>query len=235
MIDSPRGGYAVEMWLSEDYAGGLQEAVERELAAALESASGRGRTALTVEVHEGVARLAGRVSSWAEKVRARRAVMRVPGVAEVDDGAVAVTPDPAEDRSDAELVHMVGSALSWDSRVPRRRVRVSVTEGSVMLDGFVDHDDEREAAEETVARLVGVREVVNDIVVPPRPRPAHALTRLQEALSAALGREAKHLRVALSDSGVELTGRLSTLALRVEAERTVRRMLGDVPLTVQVH
>jgi len=235
MIESPRGGYAVEMWLSEDYAGGLQEAVERELAAALESASARGRAALTVEVHERVARLAGTVGSWAEKVAARRAVMRVPGVTDVDDDATDVKPDAADARSDAELLHMVRSALSWDSRVPRRLVRASVTDGRVTLEGSVDHHDERAAAEETVARLVGVREVVNDIVVPPRLRPVHARARLQEAMASALGREAKHVRIDLSETSVELTGRVSTLALRGEAERAVRRVLGDVPLSLRFH
>ena len=235
MIESPRGGYAVEMWLSEDYAGGLQEAVEPELAAELESASARGRTAVTVEVHEGTARLAGSVGSWAEKVGARRAAMRVPGVTDVDDGAVDVRPDAAEARSDMELVHMTRSAINWDSRVHRSLVRVSVTDGRVTLEGAVDHDDERTAAGETVARLVGVREVANNIVVPPRLRPLNARARVQEALASALGREAKHVRVAVSESGVELTGRVSTLALRGEAERAVRRVLGDVPLLLQLH
>jgi len=235
MTESVGGGYAVELWLAEDYADGLQGEVERELAAELESARVRGRTTLTVEVHEGFATLAGGVRSWAEKVAARHAVMRVPGVGGVDDRGVDVRPDAAETRSDTELVRMAQSALDWDSRVPYGAVRVGVTEARVRLAGVVDHEDERAAAVDAVARLSGVREVVNEIVVPPRARPPYALTRVEEELVRGLGREAKHVRVALSESGVELTGRVATLALRREAERAVRRVLGDVPLSLKIH
>ena len=51
MTEAVGGGYAVELWLAEDYAGGLLEDVERALAAALESARARGRPTPTVEVH----------------------------------------------------------------------------------------------------------------------------------------------------------------------------------------
>jgi osmotically-inducible protein OsmY len=227
MIEALGGGYAIELWLAEDYAGGLQRDVERELAAELECAQARGRTALTVEVHEGFVTLAGDVCSWAEKVAARRAVMRVPGVRGIDDGGVAVRPSGAESISDTELAGMARTALDADSRVPLHLVRVQVQEGRILLAGTAEHDDERAAAEAAVTPLVGAREVVNDIVVPPRVHPPHALARVEEALQRALGREARHVRVSLNDAGARLTGRVSTLALR--------RVLGDVPLTHEFH
>lgn len=235
MIESPGGGYAVEMWLSEDNTAGLLEKVEREVAAETAGARARGRTALTVEVHEGVARLAGRVSSWAEKLAARRGVMRVPGILGVDDSAVKVEPDATEARSDPQLVRMVRSALHWDGRVPHGCVRVSATDGRVTLSGTVDHDDHRTAAVDTVARLVGVRDLTNAIVVPPRPGPSHPLARIEEELLRGLGREARHVHVSVSETGVELTGRVSTLELRGAAERAVRRVLGDVVLAVRLN
>lgn len=234
MNESTSGGYAVEMWLSEDYAGGLQGQVEHELSAALESARARGRAEVTVAVHEGVAMLVGRVSAWAEKVAAREAVMRVPRVTALDDCGLVVRPAAAEARRDAELAAAARSALDWDSGVPRG-VRVAATAGRLTVSGVVDHEDERAAAVAAVSRLIGVCEVVNEIVVPPRERPAHALSRIEEAWARVLGREAKHVRLVVNESGVAIMGRVSSLALRREAERAVRRVLGDVSLSAHFH
>lgn len=235
MIETAGGGYAVELWLSEDYAGGLQGDVERELAAALESSRARGRPAPMVAVHEGFATLTGEVRSWAEKTAARRAVMRVHGVTGVDDSDVAVQPDAAEARSDAELVSLARAALDADCWVPPGTVQVEADDGRVTLTGTLRHEDERAAALDAVGRLAGVREVVNAVVVPARARPADALTKVQEALQRALGREGKHVRVALSGSGVEITGRVPSLALRADAARAVRRVLGDVAISLNLH
>jgi osmotically-inducible protein OsmY len=188
-----------------------------------------------VQVHEGRATLAGEVRSWADKVAARRAVMRVPGVTAIDDGAVRVRPDGAEARSDAQLARMARGALEGDGRVPEGAVRVEVQDGRVTLDGVLAHEDERAAAEDAVTPLIGVREVVNKITVPPRPRPPRLFDSIEDALRRALGREAKHVRIALSATGFELTGRVSTLALQSAAERAVRRVLGDVPLALRLH
>ena len=235
MIESINGGYAVELWLSEDYAGGVQGSVEREVAAAFESARARGRPMPWVEVHEGRATLAGEVGSWMEKVTARRAVMRVAGVTAIDDSGVRVQPEGADVRSDGQLAVMARAALDGDGRVPYGAVRVEVQDGRITLDGVLAHEDERAAAEDAVTPLVGAREVVNKITVPPRPRPPHLFAGIEEGLRRALGRDAKHVRVALNETGFELTGRVSTLELQRVAERAVRRVLGDVPLTLKLH
>ena len=235
-MSEPRGGYAVEMWLTEDATTGqLQEQAEREVATALVSERMRGREALTVEVHERVARLAGNVGSWGEKLAARRAVMRVPGLLGVDDAAVSVEPPATEIRSDTQLVDRARSILNWSWRVPRGALRVDAANGQLTLSGKLDHDDERTAAMDAVAGLAGVREVVDEIFVPPRPRPPHAVSVIDEALDQALGRDARHVHVALHELGVRLTGRVATLAQRKAAEQAVRRVLGDVPVSLQFH
>jgi osmotically-inducible protein OsmY len=66
--------------------------------------------------------------------------------------------------------------------------------------------------------------------VPPLPRPIHATDRVDEAIEHALGRDARHVRVSVTDAGVELKGWVRTLAQVAAAERAVRRMMGDVAL-----
>ena len=235
-MSEPRGGYAVEMWLTEDSTTGqLQEQAEREVGAALASERARNREALTVAVHERVARLAGTVGSWGEKLAARHAVMLVPRLVAVDDTAVTVDPPATDTRTDAQLAGMARSVLDWSWRVPRGAVHVDAANGRLTLTGTLDHVDERTAAVDAVAALAGVREVINDIFVPPRARPPHAASMIEEALDQALGRDARHVHVTLHDLGVRLTGRVATLAQRGAAEQAVRRVLGDVPLSLQFH
>ena len=235
-MSEPRGGYAVEMWLTEDATTGqLQEQAEREVATALVSERIRGREALTVEVHDRVARLAGSVASWGEKLAARHGVMRVPGLLGVDDAAVSVEPPATEIRSDTQLVDRARSVLNWSWRIPGGALHVDAANGRLTLSGQLDHDDERTAAMDAVAGLAGVREVVDEIFVPPRPRPPHAVSVIDEALDQALGRDARHVHVALHELGVRLTGRVATLAQRKAAEQAVRRVLGDVPVSLQFH
>jgi osmotically-inducible protein OsmY len=193
----------------------------------------RGRAAVTVDVDKHVATLGGTVGSYAEKAGARRAAARVPGIEAIED-AIVVTPEPGETKSDAELERMGNEILAWDGRVPARAVRVAVRGGRVRLSGTVDHDDERAAAEAAVARLIGVRDVANEIVLRPVPPPPHARGRIEEELARRLGPEARHVKVVVDDRGVTLKGRLATLALRHAAERAVRRVLGDVPLELRL-
>lgn len=231
-----RGGYAVEMWLTEDSTTGqLQERAEREVGAALASERERGREAPTVEVHERVARLVGTVGSWGAKLAARKAAMRVPRLLAVDDTAVTVEPPTTDVLTDAQLLRMARTALNWNWRVPRGAVDVDASNGRLTLTGTLDHDDERTAALDAVGGLAGVREVINEILVPPRPRPPHAVSLIEEALEQALGRDARHVHVALHEIGVRLTGRVATLAQRSAAEQAVRRVLGDVPVSLRLH
>jgi osmotically-inducible protein OsmY len=139
----------------------------------------------------------------------------------------------AETRSDAQLAGMARSVLDWSWRIPRGAVRVDAADGQLTLSGTLDHDDERSAALEAVAGLAGVREVVDEMFVPPHSRTTQTLSLLTEALEGALNRDARHVHIVLEQVGVRLTGRVATLSQRAAAERAVRRVLGDVPLSMQ--
>jgi osmotically-inducible protein OsmY len=216
------GGYAFELWMADGDLAAVQPAIDGALAEA-------GVHVMT-DTHEGVARLTGSVPSYAEKLAARAAVMSVPGIWRLDDEIV-VEPSRAERFlvDDDTLRHRIVMALAWDSRL-HGGVAVVVEEGCVTLGGTVASDAERQAVLEVVTRMHGVRDVFNTMEVPPLPRPIHATDRVEEAIEHALGRDARHVRVSVTDAGVELKGWVRTLAQVAAAERAVRRMLGDVAL-----
>lgn len=66
---------------------------------------------------------------------------------------------------DKSLETRVKTALAGDDRVSAIDVEVEVYRGVVSLSGFVDNDDERDAAEEVAANVAGVKEVTNGLSV----------------------------------------------------------------------
>ena len=228
MVMRAGGGSAIEMWRAE---GGnrladvrLQDRIWDEL----RSAAVKPGT-ITVDVTQGIVRLAGAVNTYAEKVAVANVTARVPRIQAVENDIV-VAPAPEHAHSDGSLLRMVASVLRWDTRVPAGRVSATVCDGIVTLTGIVSREEERAATEAAICRLVGVRGVVNRMVVPARhPGPA-ASTAVRRSIRRSLGRDARGVRVNVREAGVELLGHVASPAVRQAAERAVRLALGDVRL-----
>ncbi len=86
------------------------------------------------DVSNGVVTLTGTVGSWTARLAAQEAVQRVPGVLDVVMDIV-VVPRPADSRQDTEIAKAVRHALEWDVRVPHERIRTTVSDGVVTLEG----------------------------------------------------------------------------------------------------
>ena len=66
---------------------------------------------------------------------------------------------------DSEIQLAVLRELGWDSRVDETDIGVEVHRGVVTLTGTVDSYIKRLAAQQAAHRVVGVRDVANDIAV----------------------------------------------------------------------
>lgn len=138
----------------------IQDAVIREL-----RADGRVRaTDIGVAVANRVVTLTGTVSRHSERIAAEEAAHRVRGVLDVVDN-IRVEAPGSPTRSDIEIAHAVRHALQWTPDVPDQRIRSTVSDGWVTLEGDVDRWEQREEAEGAVRGVAGVRGVTNLIVV----------------------------------------------------------------------
>jgi osmotically-inducible protein OsmY len=163
-------------------------------------------TEVGVQVDKGVVTLTGNVSSYAKKIAAQEAAHRVSGVLDVANDIQVKVPGGLV-RTDTEVAQAVRRALEWDVMIPEKRIQSTVAEGWITLEGTVDLLREREDAERTVRNLTGVRGVNNKIVVkPPLPKPTQLRERIEEALERSAQREAKRIRVEVSDGTVTLSG-----------------------------
>jgi osmotically-inducible protein OsmY len=173
---------------------------------------------VTIEAN-GVATLSGHVSSYTEKVQAERVAKRVRGVKAVaNDIEVKLRHD--QHHTDAEIARAALSAMEWDSAVPDQRIRVIVSHGYVRLEGDVDWEFEKQAAERIVRHQVGVRGVTSVILVKPKPslKPAEVKARIEGALRRSAELEAQRIRVETQGGTVTLHGEVRSWAEREAAE-----------------
>ncbi len=170
-------------------------------------------------VKDGVVTLSGSVSSYAQKYSAIRVAEHVSGVRAVVD-QLTVTLPAHHVLSDTEIAHSVVNALGWDVRVPDRHIKTTVRDGWITLEGDVEWQYQRSAAERAVRNLQGVKGVSNLIAVKPNLASAADVgEKIRSTLRRTADLDASRIRVETRDGTVTLTGAVRSFAERQDAER----------------
>ncbi len=172
-----------------------------------------------VSVKDGVVTLTGDVDSYLKKLAAKEAALRVQGVKAVANDIHVRLPGMSE-RTDTDLARAAREALQWDIEVPSDRVKITVSNGWVTLEGEVDYGFQRMAAERAISRLAGVKGVTNLIVVKPRVMPEHLKEDIEQALVRNARTDAQHIQVDVEGRKVILRGTVSSYAEKEAAENT---------------
>jgi osmotically-inducible protein OsmY len=173
---------------------------------------------INVVVTGGVATLSGTVPTFADRFAAERAAERVFGIRSVANELAVAVPVHYE-RSDTDIAHAVVNALSWDVEVPDTRIKSSVSNGVVRLDGDVDFRYQREAAAKAVRNLAGVKEVINAITVSPKSVSAADVSQsIKQALERRADRTADRINVQTVGGVVTLSGSVGSIGDRRAAE-----------------
>jgi osmotically-inducible protein OsmY len=185
-------------------------------------------TEVGVQVQAAMVTLTGTVDSCEARLAAQDAAHRVLGVLDVANEIRVKLPGSAE-RADMDIARAVRHALQWDVLVPHDRIRTTVSDGVVSLEGNVAHWNEHDEAARCVRNLAGVRHVFNFIRVdaPPRPASIEAVRRaIVEALEKNAEHAAKHVQIAMVNGEVTLIGQVTSLAERAAVEGAVRGTAG---------
>ena len=170
-----------------------------------------------VAVDDGIVTLSGEVGSFAEKYNAERAVRRVKGVHGIVEHIKVVFPSDKV-TGDAEIAERVLASLKWSALVPADRVTVKVENGWVALNGELDWQFQKSAAEAAVRRLSGIKGISNLIKLPPQVAGTNVKQRIEDALKRNAEVEAQRIQVGVNGSKVILNGSVDTWHERNVAE-----------------
>jgi len=171
-----------------------------------------------VAVRNGVATLTGTLENYSEKWAAERGPERIPGVRAIASELV-VRPLSGTERSDENVADAVVHALRASLSVPHDRITAVVSKGWVTLDGVVDHHYQREAAEQAVRVLDGVKGIANLITVKPAVNETVVKADIEAALKRIAEVDARGIKVHADGHAVTLTGEVRSAAERRAAER----------------
>ncbi len=172
-----------------------------------------------VTAHNGVVTLTGYVPTYSEKLTAEKVAKRVLGVKGIAN-EIEVRFSGSHQGTDTDLAEAAINSLKIRTSIPEDRIKVSVSKGWVTLEGNVDWNYQKEAAEDIVAWLHGVRGVVNQITVKPRASALEVKDRIEAAFRRHAELDAKKIRVETHDGKVTLRGELPSWAERQAAART---------------
>lgn len=183
--------------------------LKREVMAELDWDPAVKSTGIGVAVRNGVVTLTGHLDTYAEKLAVEKALRRVDGVA-----AIALELDvrlsPEHRRSDTDIAQAAESALKWQSTVPAEAIRLTVENGWVRLQGEVEWDYQRKAAEKAIRDLRGVVGISDEITLKHKPVPTDLARRIQDALTRQAVREARHVTIEVHDGTVTLRGKVNS-------------------------
>ena len=176
-------------------------------------------SAIGVGVTRGVTTLSGHVGTYAEKWASERAAERVSGVTALVSELDVHLPSSLE-RTDEDIAQAAVNAVKWSASIPRNSIRVAVSKGWLTLDGAVQWQFQRDAAEEAVRHLNGVRGVSNLISLKTPISKAVIKADIEAALTRRAQLDAEQIDVSVAGHAVTLTGSVKTYAERQEAGRT---------------
>jgi len=174
-------------------------------------------TDIGATVKDGVVTLEGTVDSYAEKWAAEKAVKRLPGVKALAVDLKVELPGSSE-RSDTDIARAAENVMRWDVLVPRDRIKVTVENGHLTLEGEVDRQFQKSAAERVVLHLTGVKGVTNLITIKPKVAPIEVKDKIEAALKRNAILDANRIKVQVDGGKVILSGSVGSWTERQEAE-----------------
>ncbi|MFY8199543.1 MAG: BON domain-containing protein [Pirellula staleyi] len=170
---------------------------------------------IEVNTHNGTVTLSGTVKHFADKYAAERATQRVAGVRAIAQHLV-VAPSGIYALTDTQIAESVVRSLKSHVLVPDN-VQAIIEDGWVTLSGEANWAYQREAAEEAIRFLAGVKGLSNNIMLTPNIVAHEVFGEVLKSLNRNGEIDASHISVTGDQNTIYLKGTVHTWAERREA------------------
>jgi osmotically-inducible protein OsmY len=173
---------------------------------------------IAVSVKNSVVALAGFTRSYSDRLEAEAAAKRVAGVLAVAND-IEVRLPAIDQRPDPDIARDAVAALKAELPISYDKIKLTVKDGWVTLEGAVEWQYQKTTAENAVRKVKGVKGVTNVITVKPKVEPSELKRKIQEAFKRNAEVDANRVTVEANGSEVILKGTVRSWIEREEAER----------------
>ena len=170
-----------------------------------------------VAVKNGIVTLSGQVDSYSKKTLAERAAKKVSGVKAIAED-IQVGISPGYRKTDAEVAEAVVNALKWHTMIPEEKIKLSVEDGIVKLEGEVEWEYQRTQARSAIENLTGVRFVTNLISVKPHITSSDIQQKINAAFQRSATVDSGKITAEVLGSRVTLRGKVRSFTEKEDAE-----------------
>ncbi|KPW17911.1 transport-associated protein [Pseudomonas cannabina pv. alisalensis] len=161
--------------------------------------------AIGVTIENGVVVLSGHVKTFAEKIAAERAVKSVKGVRAVAEELDVRVPSELY-IDDSVIASRCLDLIHWNSASPEQAIQIKVQQGWVTLEGDVEWQYQKEAAQKAINTLAGIAGLDNLLIVKPESVALDIKTLIDQALARSSELDASKIRVTAEGNQVTLEG-----------------------------
>ena len=175
-------------------------------------------TQIAVDANDGVITLSGIVGSYIKKSQAVDAAKKITGVKAVVE-KIEVEFNNDDKKSDGEIAIEVLNALKANKDVPFDRVQIEVEDGHVTLDGKLEWNHQKEAAQQSASHVEGIKVLTNHIEIETDNPEDIEKADIEQAIARNWAMNNQDIQVYVSANKVTLNGIVHSYYQKEEAER----------------
>jgi len=204
-----------EIWLERKIMGKADSLLEKDVKEELDWDTLLDSTRIIVTASDGHVTLTGAVPTYYEWLEASDDAWRVGGVKSLDNELIVGLAGEAI--ADSDVAVACRAVLDGDRFVPKGAVTVDVRDSWVTLGGTVRHHSQRQAANQAVSKVAGVRGVTDNILISSDPVPSDVADRISRALQRNAIIDNSLIKVSNSGHTVYLDGTVGSYTAMQEA------------------
>lgn len=171
-----------------------------------------------VTAKDGIITLTGVVNSYSKKFEAEDAAKNVAGVKAVVE-KLEIHFGGAHKKTDNDIAIEVVNAFKWNFELPNDKIKVKVENGWVTLEGELNWNFQKDAAQSAVKYLSGVKGVSNNITIKSTSNDEIEKKDVERALERNWSINAEDIQVKASGHHVTLNGSVESWYQKDEAGR----------------